>query len=221
MLSKCLSTKLLPYCILGSEIRSQTPSFYAWRFLDKRGADTSKQHKIKQGLWLHLYGSSTEESKAPWGARMLELGTQEWGEELPYIVVQWKRIWLISIRMQVRSLATFSGSGIWRCHELWCRSKMWLRSCMAMAMTKAWGCSSDLTPSLGTSICCECSSKNQKRKKKAMGDKSFCAQELHRALLSFNTTKRMSPGSVIKWELTRRSKRMKLCVGNSAAVDNR
>ena len=28
------------------------------------------------------------------------------------------------MRMQVRSLALLSGLRIWRCHELWCRSKM-------------------------------------------------------------------------------------------------
>ena len=45
-------------------------------------------------------------------------------------------------------------SGLWIscCHELWYRMKMQLRSCIAVAM--ASGCSSNSTPSLGTSICC-------------------------------------------------------------------
>ena len=34
------------------------------------------------------------------------------------IVAQWKQIWLVSRRMQVRSLASLSGSGIWRYREL-------------------------------------------------------------------------------------------------------
>ena len=41
---------------------------------------------------------------------------------------------LVSMRMQVGSLALLCGSGIWRCHELWCRSQMWLRSCVAVAV---------------------------------------------------------------------------------------
>ena len=31
-------------------------------------------------------------------------------------------------------LASLSGSGIWHCHELWCRSQMQLGSHMAMAV---------------------------------------------------------------------------------------
>ena len=42
------------------------------------------------------------------------------------IVVQWKRIQLVSMRMWVPSQASFSGSGIRHCHELWCRSQMQL-----------------------------------------------------------------------------------------------
>ena len=46
------------------------------------------------------------------------------------------------------------------CHELWCRSKTWLGSGIAVAV--AGSCSSDSTPSLGTSICCRCGPKKQK-----------------------------------------------------------
>ena len=34
----------------------------------------------------------------------------------------------VSMRMQVGSLASLSGLRIWCCHELWCRSQMWLGS---------------------------------------------------------------------------------------------
>ena len=34
----------------------------------------------------------------------------------------------------VRSLALLSGLRIWRCHELWCRSQMRLRSAVAVAL---------------------------------------------------------------------------------------
>ena len=62
--------------------------------------------------------------------------------------------------MQIRSLASLSGSRIWRCRELWCRLQMRLGSRAAVAVDEAGGCSSDWTPSLGTSICHRCGPKN-------------------------------------------------------------
>ena len=41
----------------------------------------------------------------------------------------------------------------WHCPELWCRLQMRLGSCVALAVAQASSCSSDSTPSLGTSIC--------------------------------------------------------------------
>jgi len=52
---------------------------------------------------------------------------------------------------------------------------MWLRSGVAVAVTEAGSCSSDLTPSLGTSICCRCGSKKEKKKKKV---KLYCLRKL-------------------------------------------
>ena len=43
-------------------------------------------------------------------------------------MAQQKQIWLVSMRKQVRFLASFSPSGIQRCCELWYRSQTWLRS---------------------------------------------------------------------------------------------
>ena len=63
-------------------------------------------------------------------------------------MVQWKGIRLGTLRWPVRSLASRSGFGIWRCCELWCRSKTRLGSGVAEAVS----CSSDSTPSLGTSM---------------------------------------------------------------------
>ena len=54
------------------------------------------------------------------------------------IAAQRKRIRLVSMRMQVRTLALLSGSGILPRLELWCRS--WLRCRVAVA--KAGSCSS-------------------------------------------------------------------------------
>ena len=79
-------------------------------------------------------------------------------------MAQQKRIQLVSVRIRVRSLASLSGSGICRCHELWCRLQKQLRSFVAVAVTVS--CSPDSTPSLGTSICYRSSPKKKKEKKK-------------------------------------------------------
>ena len=50
------------------------------------------------------------------------------------IMAQRKRIWLVSIRMQVQSLASLSGLRLQHCPELWCRSQVWLRSGIAVAV---------------------------------------------------------------------------------------
>ena len=79
-------------------------------------------------------------------------------------VVQQKLILPVFMRMQVRSLASLSGSRIQRCHDLWCRSQTWLGSHFAVAVVEAGSCSSILTPSLGTSICHTCSPKKPKKR---------------------------------------------------------
>ena len=73
------------------------------------------------------------------------------------------------MRLRVRFLALLSGLMIRRCHELWCRLQTRLRSRVAVALAEAGGYSSDLTPSLGTSICCESGPRQwQKDKKKTL-----------------------------------------------------
>ena len=69
------------------------------------------------------------------------------------------------MRMWVRSLASISGLRIWCCCELWCRLQMQLRSSIPVAVAYAGSCSSDWTPSLGTSICWDYSPKRQKDQK--------------------------------------------------------
>ena len=76
------------------------------------------------------------------------------------------RTQLVSMRMQVWSLASLSGLRIRHCCELWSRSQTQLGSQVAVAVTKASSCSSDLTPSLETSICHQRSLKETKKKKK-------------------------------------------------------
>ena len=50
------------------------------------------------------------------------------------IVVQWKRIQLGTMRLQVQSLASLSGLRIRCCRELWCRLQTRLRSGIAVAV---------------------------------------------------------------------------------------
>ena len=58
------------------------------------------------------------------------------------IVAQQKQTRVESMRVQVRSLTSLSGSRIWRCCELWRRLQMWLRSQVAVAVVSASSCSS-------------------------------------------------------------------------------
>ena len=53
------------------------------------------------------------------------------------VVAQRKRIRLGAMKLQVRFLALLSGLRIWRCCDLWCRSKMRLGSGAAVAGTYA------------------------------------------------------------------------------------
>ena len=84
------------------------------------------------------------------------------------VVAQRKWIWLVSMRTQVWSPALLSELRIQRCCELWCSSKTWVGSGVAMAMAQAKGYSSVLTPSLGTSVCCKCSPKKEKKEKREL-----------------------------------------------------
>ena len=57
------------------------------------------------------------------------------------------------MKTQVQSVSSLSGLRIQYCHELWCSLQMWLGSLIAVAVVEAGSCSSNLTSSLGTSIC--------------------------------------------------------------------
>ena len=80
------------------------------------------------------------------------------------MVAQRKGIQLVTMRLRVGSPASLTGLRIRRCQELGCRSQMHLGS--GVAVTVADGCSSDWTPSLGTSICRESGPRNGKKTKK-------------------------------------------------------
>ena len=92
--------------------------------------------------------------------------TLEGWEGVP-LVAQWKRIRLGTMKLRVRSLASLSGLRIWHCRELWCRSQMRLRSCVAVAVVS-------LISSPGTSICRGCSPRKDKKKKIVGTAYDFC-----------------------------------------------
>ena len=81
-------------------------------------------------------------------------------------MVQQKQIRLGTMRFWVGSLASLNGLRIWHGQELWCRSQTRPGSGIAVAVVKAGSCSSNWTPSLGTSICHGCDQKKKKKKKK-------------------------------------------------------
>ena len=58
-----------------------------------------------------------------------------------------------------------SGLRIRRYRELQCRSQTWLGSGIVMAVVQASSCSSNLTPSLETSMCHGCGPKKKKIKR--------------------------------------------------------
>ena len=69
-------------------------------------------------------------------------------------------------QIQLVSLASPSGLGIWHCGELWFRSQTLLGCWVAMPVCVASSCSSNWTPSLWTSICYNFCPKKQKKKSK-------------------------------------------------------
>ena len=66
------------------------------------------------------------------------------------VMAQWLTNLTRNHGLRVQSLPLLSGLRIWCRHELWCRLKMRLRSCVAVALVLADGCSSDSTPSHGS-----------------------------------------------------------------------
>ena len=86
------------------------------------------------------------------------------------VVAQRKRTPLVSMRMQVGSLALPSGLRIQCCCELRCRLQMWLGSGIAMAVVQAGSCNSHWTPSLGTSICYRHGLKKKSLQQKDVGN---------------------------------------------------
>ena len=51
-----------------------------------------------------------------------------------------------TMRLRVQSLALLSGLRIQHCHELWCRSQMWLRSRVAVAVARRPAATAPIRP---------------------------------------------------------------------------
>ena len=90
---------------------------------------------------------------------------KEEGGGVPVVAQLVKNPTSIHEARRVRSLASLNGLKIRHCHELWCRVQAQLGS-VAMAVVVASGYSSDLIPSLGTSICRRGVALRSKKKKK-------------------------------------------------------
>ena len=77
------------------------------------------------------------------------------------------------MRMQVRLLASLSGLRIRCCHELWHRLQMRLGSRVSVAVVQVPCYSSDLIPSLRTSIYHRCGPKKTKKQKNKQTKKTW------------------------------------------------
>ena len=80
--------------------------------------------------------------------------------------IQQEQIQLVSMRMWVQSLASLSGSRIQHCHDLWCRSQMRLKSCVAVPVAVTSSCSSNSTLGLEPPYAASFPKKQKKKKKR-------------------------------------------------------
>ena len=72
---------------------------------------------------------------------------------------------MVSVRMQVPTLASLRRLRSQHCHKLWCMLQTQLGSDMAVAVVWANSYSSDWIPTLGTFICHGCSPEKNKIKR--------------------------------------------------------
>ena len=76
------------------------------------------------------------------------------------VVVEWKLIQLVSMRMWARSPASLCGWGIQHCHELWDRLQMRLGSFVSVVVAEIWSLAWELPYVMGVAL------KSKKKKKK-------------------------------------------------------
>ena len=99
-----------------------------------------------------------------------------WNSGVP-IAAQQKWTWLVSMRRRVRFPAPLSALRIQGCPEPRCRSQMQLGSHIDVAVVQASSCSFDWTPSLGTSIGCQCGCKKAKKEKRKLWNSQKITQD--------------------------------------------
>ena len=157
----------------GEVSRNIIPHIMPLWHIDYFDLKTTGNSKCRKGSLLPcFYLKAGHKFVVPWRGEHslpLEMGSWHWDESVQTflkqsygvpVVAQRKWIWLASMRTQVQSLASLSGLRIRHRHELWCRSQIQLWSHIAVAVVSASNYSSDLTPSLGTSMCLGCAPKN-------------------------------------------------------------
>ena len=92
-----------------------------------------------------------------------------------------------------------SGSRIRHCHELWCRLKTRLGSCITVAVVWAGSYSSDWTPSLGTSTYLRYGPKKIKKKNKTQ--KTKLKEMLGTERLCLHKTQMLQCDGIRRWGL--------------------
>ena len=98
-------------------------------------------------------------------------------------MAQRKRTWPAPVRTQVPCLASRSALRVRRRRELGCRSPTRLGSGVAVAVVEAGGCSSDSTPTLGTSRCRGCGPQKTKKMR-------YCFSTSHSRAKNLSTSAR-------------------------------
>ena len=130
--------------------------------------------------------SSLYESQLMWYSMLINWRIKTIWSGVP-IMAQKKWTWWSFMRMWAQSLASFSGLKIQCCCKLKYRLQMWLRSSIAVAVVWACSCSSDLTPSLGTSICHTCSPKEKVKNKNKKKPYMVISIDTEKTFTKFNT----------------------------------
>ena len=161
MLLSCLSSISPLILLMLSQNFSSVMALIFIQFWSLLHSQNLEQHLVYSRCSIKIKEAEyTITEKRSWITKIFDLGVP--------VAAQQKWIQPVTMKLWVQSMASLSGLRIWRSHELWCRSQKRLRPsvavvvAMAVAVASHW--SSDLTPSLGTSICHRSGPKKKKEK---------------------------------------------------------